>query len=112
MKKELTKNEALQKCRDMWNEIADIIEEENRCLTKREYFSRKGISGNDVPIAECYCCQYDSQVASDCFSCPLSFPKKEDGQPSCTLESSPYYLCREATYNGDWESGQRLILKK
>lgn len=103
MKKELTKNEALQKCRDMWNEIAVITEEEKYCLTKEEYFSRKGIPDDDIPLVRCYCCEYSLQTNGDCSNCPLNFPKNPY-IPGCLSRYSPYHLWGEAIFNEDWKS--------
>ena len=103
--KELTKTEALQKCRDMWNEITNITEEEKYCLTKEKYFSRKGISDDDIPTNYCYCCEYASQTSDDCSNCILNFGINKGC--ACLKESSPYYLWSMACIRGDWESATK-----
>lgn len=102
--KELTKTEALRECRSMWNEIADITEKERYCLTKGEYFSRKDIPDDDIPINYCYCCEYGSQIDGDCSNCPLNFPRNRFGKPDCFSRYSPYHLWNKACCCLDWES--------
>lgn len=87
----LTRKEAIQKCRDMWNWIADETEKLGRIVKKEEYFEKHGLQ---VPEHYCYLCEYtldeddfDCRTV-DCWECPLNFGV--EGRYACENPESPY----------------------
>jgi hypothetical protein len=82
----LTKQEAIEKHRKMWNWIADELEKGNAYKyyisrfeflqtepLKLAYFTE--IKEYDFPIAGCYCCEYARRGKSTiCKDCPLDWP--------------------------------------
>ncbi len=71
----MTKQEAIAKHRKMWNWIADETERRKIAVGKEMYFDAMNISGKDLPLHNCYCCEYDSNNGEyDCNSCPIEWP--------------------------------------
>jgi hypothetical protein len=72
----LTKQEAIENHRKMWNWIADEIEKGNGykyyglANIKNEYFLKHNVSLGNRPNSDCYCCEY----SGDCGDCPLKWP--------------------------------------
>jgi len=81
--KKLTKREALEKCRDMWQYLADNSNVDDKKSVPQV---RK-----DNPYLRCYCCEYAIQQSHDkCFSCsicPLSRYWHSKRHISCELSS-------------------------
>ena len=76
----LTKAEAIQKCRDMWNWIADETERRNCVVDKEEYFVEHGMEENEV-VNGCYLCEYDfagNPEFKTCHFCPIDFGEVEE----------------------------------
>ena len=75
----LTKDEAIELHRKMWRWIAEETEKLGRKVYKWEYFKAMGIDENDVPIYDCYCCEFDilerfnRHCTSNCEECPLDW---------------------------------------
>ena len=71
---ELTRAEAIQKCRDMWSWIADETEKLGRIVKKEEYFLEHDL---EEPENDCYLCEYtlqgDAGGCVECYMCPLDF---------------------------------------
>ncbi len=69
----LTRQEAIEKHREMWHEIAQRTMKEKRIVTKTEILGEEKLSCN------CYLCEYDSQKRREylpqnyypCSFCPL-----------------------------------------
>ena len=86
---ELTRKEAIQKCRDMWNWIADETQKRGRVVKKEEYFLEHGF---EEPEHDCYLCEYTAQEDEgrrvDCYMCPFNFGV--DGRYACENPETPY----------------------
>lgn len=85
----LTREEAIQKTRDMWNGMADMMETKNEIITKEEYLCST-LSADEkkhLPQYMCYCCEYDKQFSNNCRMCPIYWPE------GCLCGSiySPYF---------------------
>ena len=69
----MTKKEAIENHKKMWNWIAEKTLERKRIVKKYEYFleNKRSI----VPLSRCYCCEYDIEhsVEYPCSSCPIDF---------------------------------------
>lgn len=67
----MTKREAIENHRKMWNWIADQIEQEKDhqhiVRLQREYMEQHGIAVSEPD----FCCLYDAEHNNDCTSCPL-----------------------------------------
>lgn len=77
--KRLTKQDAIQHHRKMWNWIANETERRKRKVWKSEYFEAMGISGSDIPDGMCYCCEFDRQqnkICGKCIACPIDWNSK------------------------------------
>lgn len=59
--KELTKPEAVKSHREMWHWIADETLKRKRKVYKIDYFREMEIPFGEIPINECYCCEYNNQ---------------------------------------------------
>ena len=91
----LTKDDSVNKCRFMWNWIADETERLNRVVQKNEYFKHFNIDVENIPNSGCYLCEYDMQFTKDCKHCPLDFGVCFDEEQCVSAEGSPY---------GKWQS--------
>ena len=73
----MTREEAIQKHRDMWNWIADKTIERGHVITEDDYFNDMGIPENERPTCYCYCCKYASQHKTNneamCRYCPIDW---------------------------------------
>lgn len=69
----ITKEEAVRKHRELWNMIADKTEETNDFVTKRGSGYFDDYSEADVPLNNCFCCEFDESLehGSACNMCPL-----------------------------------------
>lgn len=69
----ITKREAIEKHRELWNMIADKTEETNNFVTKRGSGYFDDYSEDDVPLNNCFCCEFDESLehGSACNMCPL-----------------------------------------
>ena len=80
----MTKQEALENHRKLWNWIADKTMERKRRVEKFEYFEENGI---DMILNGCYCCKYDSQFNNLCDHCPIDWGNDNN---DCCYKNSPY----------------------
>ncbi len=96
--KQLTLIESLELCRDMWAWLA-----ERPLARKFEYFNEH--EALDIPEADCYACEYDSQqyTKHTCEACPLNGLWKKE----CCSDKSPYTLWKKARINKDSEEAKR-----
>ena len=75
--KKLTKQEAIENHRKMWNWIADETERQTMIVGQGRYFDTFGIE--DVPESACYCCEYNRQCSEElenqyrCDFCPVDW---------------------------------------
>lgn len=63
----MTKQEAIENHRKLWNWIANTSEKENRCVRKGEYFSCFNLK---MIKNDCYCCEY---TGNDCCLWPIKW---------------------------------------
>ena len=82
--KELTKQEAVENHRKMWNWITEETLERKSIVGRFDYFREMGIGlGEDRPFLLSYCCEYDNQRKLEvgyriCAHCPLDWGSKVD----------------------------------
>jgi hypothetical protein len=78
----LTKQEAIENHRKMWNWIADELEKKRESNAgvvdtisiKMDYFLHNKISPNNIPSAYCYCCEYAKAKDGHCTDrCPIDW---------------------------------------
>lgn len=71
----MTKQKAIANHRKMWRWIADETERREYAVDKSDYFDIMGIPEVNIPLQNCYCCEYDGNVGDgDCASCPIKWP--------------------------------------
>ena len=73
----MTREEAIANHRKMWRWIADETERRKCEVDKSAYFNAMGITGKDIPWAQCYCCEYVNDKCKDtydCALCPIEWP--------------------------------------
>lgn len=79
---ELTKQEAIQKHRKMWNWIAEETEKRQEKVREEEYFSENGIE--NIPYKDSYCCEYGvdqlqiGEYEPKCKYCPIKWGRDVD----------------------------------
>lgn len=66
----LTKQQTIAEHRKMWRWIADETKKQGRMVEKAEYFDAMGISPEDRPAGNCYCCDYTD---GNCLKCPIEW---------------------------------------
>ncbi len=82
--KTLTKDEAIRLHRKLWSWIAEETEKQGRKVEKREYFKTMGVAEEDIPLDECYCCEFVSQLRQRKYKgyclelCPLDWGAEND----------------------------------
>lgn len=69
----ITKREAIEKHRELWNMIADKTEKEQKYVSKTSSGYFDDYSEADVPLNHCFCCEFDESIKSDvdCSMCPI-----------------------------------------
>ena len=86
----LTRREALVKTIEMWTWLAEHPE-----ASKKDYFTENNIK--DVPLHDCYCCEYGKKIhkdfASICTICPI-WICTNGRVVGCFGSSSPYFKWR------------------
>lgn len=102
----LTREEAIERTRDMWNWIANKTLEREIIVTKWSYFIENGIDIDDIPVSECYLCEYSEQYGvydAKCKYCPLKFTS-ETKSFGCLNDDSPFNKWDEVRFAcGDYE---------
>lgn len=81
--KNLTKEQAIEEHRKMWNWISDKTSELQQCMTKDDYIRGELLVDIDSEIllhtnSSCFCCLYASNVAKTvekCKCCPIDWGK-------------------------------------
>lgn len=74
---ELTKQQAIELHRKLWNYIADETERTKRCISKLTAMQQLGVNPDSVANC-CFCCEYASQFdwpLTICAGCPIEWPK-------------------------------------
>lgn len=90
----LTKQQAIEGHRKMWNWIADKIESEKRRFyisDLKEIYCREN---NVVLHNRCFCCEYSNYSDSNCEKCPVDWIKTKH---CCDNEKSLYSLVIDAS---------------
>lgn len=107
---QLTKREALEKCIEQWQYLADT-----GTSYKEEYFKEKEISDKDWPYSLCYCCEYDQlmdrkdAMSEECDNCPLMGYAWDKG---CTEPLSVYDEWENLAYAKDRYTPQKEAKRK
>ena len=83
--KKMSKREALEKCRDHWQWMADTGSN-----YKSDYFDENGIYA--IPELDCYCCAYVSQQ-------PDATSATAEGCEQCLLKGYAWDICCESDQN-------------
>lgn len=76
---QLTKEQAIQEHRKMWNWIADqyenktdILEQCNGIESIKEYYVKQYFPKEEIDF-DCFCCDYDAHHDNWCNSCPIEW---------------------------------------
>lgn len=125
----MTKQEAVQKHRDMWNWIADRYEEHERgeesnctlgdlisvydmkCKYLRDVLD---MEDHEMPFHKCFCCEYDSiESFSKCTRCPVLWGNEEDKNIYnvgfyCERSGSPYMNVVNAAKHADFSNAAKF----
>ena len=122
--KNLTKEQAIEEHRKMWNWIADKTSELQLCMTKDDYITQElNIDINSEILlhtkSSCFCCLYASNVAKTvekCKCCPIDWGKHTTDsymceRVVCTADLTVRGIYSEWVYaleNYDYEECARL----
>lgn len=111
----ITKEEAIALHRQMWNQIADMLEAGEKIgfvgTCKQEALDRLGIPRNERPELNCYCCEYNKQNKVDnvCGKCPLNWTGAEHAwEDSCGFDEAPYQQFCIALNREDYDKATKL----
>lgn len=110
----LTREQAIENHKKMWNWISDKTMERKRIVYEWEYFGENKV--HDIPIGFNYGCEYDRYHNSDCKNCILKFIEKNkeniqmNTTPCCNPEHphSKWVLCFE---NNDYINASKYAKK-
>lgn len=87
----LSKEEAINEHRKMWNWIAEETIKRKTIVTKDDYMHeafKKEHPYRSTPQSLCFCCEYTRQQNESCSKCPIEWPSYED---RCNVNNSPFY---------------------
>ncbi len=94
---EITKSEAIENHRKMWNWIADETLKQKCVVDKQDYFETHEMT--DIPFSYCYCCEY---ACRECSHCPIDWGGEFGGcvsRDNIDDERGLYILwCKEPDY--------------
>lgn len=103
----MTKQEAIDKHRQMWRWIAEKTRERRKVVDKLDYFYETG-QMSDKPWWLCWCCEYARSVCNNdnivgdhrayCYLCPIQWIGG-----FCLAHTSAYYMWVESFCKDDWE---------
>lgn len=87
----LTKSQAIEEHRKMWNWIADETERRREVVFKEDYFGCFGFDTSKTPQYMCWCCEY-TKCYVGCNKCPIEWPYNDvyNSMCLCLREGSPY----------------------
>lgn len=83
----LTREEAIENHRKMWNWIADETEKRKKAVFTEDYFIEHNLNSC---FLYCYCCHYNKYInrSPNCETCPVEW----GGETGiCTDKDSPYF---------------------
>lgn len=90
----LAKKEAIRRHRLMWNWIAQMSIQEQRCVSKLEAFKHFGWSLNTK--SWCWCCEYSMMDGYfdhvHCSFCPVQWGKNSFGHPITCLDLDSIFV--------------------
>lgn len=94
----LTKEQAVEEHRKMWNWIAEETEKRRAVITKEDYL-REFYPDEEIKNV-CFCCQYACQLADLvlCDYCPIDWANEE----GCLWYGSAYEKWRRSKHMGNW----------
>lgn len=99
----ITREEAIKKHREMWNWLADKMEESGAIVLKHMYFLANNIPDAELPACECFCCEYAFITKhGNCDDCPLIWDDR-----CCThenIEDGLFDFYHDAVLHSDVEN--------
>ena len=107
----MDKREALIKCRDHWEWIAENSDRGTPDQIKGLYFQEHGIE--EHPDSGCYCCEYNNQMgmSENCSHCPLAGYVWKRRFLACIHPSTDYMGWVRAVFNRDGEVANYYALE-
>lgn len=113
----LTKQQAIEKHRQMWNWIADETLKRKCKIIKMDYFNENLDKNEEPPLVSCYACQYSAEQRgiisfseNMCQFCPIDW----HSDSSCTMcmdkDEHSFYNNTFAAWNetNDWKKAAEL----
>ncbi len=92
----LTREQAIEEHRKMWNWITDETLKRKHCVSKEDYF-KEHAEYRKIPRNECWCCEYDNEHC--CKFCPIDW----GNEVSCMELVSCYMKWYECLISDDYE---------
>lgn len=106
----LTKQEAIENHRKMWNWIADETFKRRLAVSKVNYFEENKTEENLIPHLDCYCCEYscrydcDGEEELNCENCLFTWGTEKDRNSFfCEGERALYHEWKRALMRGDYD---------
>ena len=96
----LTKTQAIEEHRKMWNWIADETEKQKICVYEEDYFH--DIYPNTSVRNNCFLCEYAAYNFPVCRKCPLDFCTEY-----CTNAGSAFRFWISSLQACDWKSAAK-----
>lgn len=97
----MTREEAIENHRKMWNWIADETEKRKKKVSKVEYFMAHNLNRCHL---DCYCCQYVSiNKFNNCEACPVEW----EGETGLCLDTDSLYFRFSSTHYYDYKSAAK-----
>ena len=117
MKKELTREEAIQEHRKMWTWIAEETLKQKRKVTKEDYFLHFQIK--DIPKGNCYLCEYtfqfieksDLKFIIHCSFCPVYWASPEITGIPATCSFNAFYRWKEIKDDEFYQEASELAME-
>ena len=98
----LTREQAIENHRKMWNWIADETLRWKRVVMKEKYFVANNIPDSIRPVCDCYCCEYGAiNFRRNCSVCPIQWKHR-----LCYV--SEYDNWRKACYAENYKKAANL----
>ena len=107
----MDKREALVKCKDHWEWIAENSDRGTPEQIKNRYFREHGIE--KYPDSGCYCCEFNNQMdaSSECRQCPLAGYAWRKKFLGCIHPSTDYMAWVRAVLDRDEEVANYYALE-
>ena len=109
----MDKREALMKCRDHWEWIAENSDKGTPDQIKGRYFREHRISIEERPDSGCYCCEFNNQedTSRECRQCPLAGYAWRKRFLGCIQPGTDYTAWVRAVLNRDGEMARYYALE-